>query len=97
MSVQYMPCLLCLSGTLHAGGSKEETPEAADIPEQPKEAAKDALSAVKAAAPEQPKQAAQKAASAAKEALPEAPKELPNPFQGFFSGKQSFPAQPNFL
>lgn len=52
---------------------------------------------MKAAAPEQPKQAAQDAASAAKEALPEAPKELPNPFQGFFSGNQSFPAQRSFL
>jgi hypothetical protein len=82
---------------LHAGGRKEQTPEAANIPEQPKEAAKDALSALNAAAQEQPEQAAQEAASTAKEALPEAPKELPNPFQGFFSGKVVLPAHPSSL
>ena len=69
-----------------AGGSKEAAPEAASIPEQPKEAAKDAISAIRAAAPEQPKQAAQEAASAAKDALPDAPKELSNPLKNLFGG-----------
>ena len=69
-----------------AGGSKEAAPEAASIPEQPKEAAKDAISAIKAAAPEQPKQAAQEAASAARDALPDAPKELSNPLKDLFGG-----------
>ena len=69
-----------------AGGSKEAAPEAASIPEQPKEAAKDAISAIKAAAPEQPKQAAQDAVSAAKDALPDAPKELSNPLSSLFGG-----------
>ena len=71
---------------LYAGGSKEAAPEAANIPEQPKEAAKDAISAIKAAAPEQPKQAVQDAASAAKDALPDAPRELSNPLSGLFGG-----------
>jgi len=69
-----------------AGGNKEATPEASDIPEQPREAAKDAVSAVKEATSINPEEAAKDAASAAKDVLPEAPKELPNPFQGFFSG-----------
>ena len=59
-----------------AGGSKEEAaPKAASIPEQPKEAAKDAVSAIKAAAPEQPKEAAKDAVSAIKAAAPEQPKQ----------------------
>ena len=56
------------------------------LPEGPKEAAKDAASAVKSAIPEQPRQAAQDAASSAKDALPEAPKDIPNPLQNFFGG-----------
>ena len=69
-----------------AGGSKEAAPEAASIPDQPKEAAKDAISAIKAAAPEQPKQAAQEVASSAKDALPDAPRELSNPLKDLFGG-----------
>ena len=64
------------------------TPEASSIPEQPKEAAKSAVSALKEATSSQPEAAAQDAAAAAKDILPEAPKELPNPFQGFFSGAE---------
>ena len=76
-----------------AGGNKEETPEASNIPEQPKEAAEDAVSAVKEATFNKPEEAAKDAASAAKNVLPEAPKELPNPFQGFSSGLCPFHAK----
>ena len=41
---------------------------------------------MKSAIPDEPKQAAQDAVTGAKDSLPEAPS---NPFQGFFSGKQS--------
>ena len=67
------------------------TPEASSIPEQPKEAAKSAVSALKEATSSQPQAAGQDAAAAAKDLLPEAPKELPNPFQGFFSGLEMPP------
>ena len=77
---------------MSAGGSKEATPEASSIPEQPKEAAKSAVSALKEATSSQPKEAAQDAAAAAKDLLPEAPKELPNPFQNLFSGVWSLPS-----
>ena len=75
-----------LSMETDAGDAKNEAPEAASIPEQPKEAAEDAISAVKAATPEQPLQAAKDAVSSEKDSLPEAPKELSNPIQNFFSG-----------